>query len=115
MPRLRPGRLFGGILCILPLLLTLAAPARAGMVPTNRVLDGTDAQRAALVEALQRDGVRSQLQELGVAPGQAASRVERLTDAEVARLYRQVDALPAGGNISTVEFLLIIILIILIV
>lgn len=115
MPRLRSGRLLGGILCILPLLLTLAAPARAGMVPTDRVLHGAEAQRAALVEALQRDEIRSELRALGVAPGEAAARVGRLTDAEVARLHRQVDALPAGGDISTVELLLIIIIILLLV
>lgn len=111
------GRRIGGILGSLVLLLSVAVPVQAGMVGTDRILHDADSatQREALVELLERDAVAAELEALGVAGDSARERVERLTDAEVAHLHGQVASLPAGSNLSTVELLLIILLIVLLV
>ena len=98
-------------------LLALCGPATAGMVGTDRVLDraGDRVERSELIDALDRASVRAELHALGVDPAQARARVERMTPAEVARLEGRVASLPAGGALSTVELLLIIILIVLLV
>lgn len=117
MTRPTTARRLGGILCTLVLLAPLAVPARAGMVGTDRVLRGanTEAQREELVRLLERDQVRAELEALGVPGDSARERVERLTDTEVAHLRGQVAALPAGGDLSNVELLLLILLIVLLV
>lgn len=111
------GRRIGGIIGSLILLLSVAVPVQAGMVSTDQVLRDADGatQREALVELLERDAVAAELEGLGVASDDARERVERLTDTEVAYLHGQVASLSAGGNMSTVQLLLIILLIVLIV
>lgn len=111
----RASRLFGAIACSLMLVLFFTPAAQGGMVGTERILNDTDTQRREFSRTLQRAEVRDRLQEMGVAVENVRQRVERLTDAEVAHLHQQMDSLPAGGNLSTVELLLIIILIVLLV
>lgn len=110
-----PARRIGGKLCTLLLLAAFAVPAQAGMVGSERVLRdaSTAVQRAELVRLLERDQVRAELEAMGVPGDHARERVRRLTDTEVARLHGQVGALPAGGALSNVELLLIILLIVL--
>lgn len=115
MPHHRISTLFSAILGSLLLLVLSTSSVQAGMVSTERILSDGDLQRQAIVEQLQRDEVRSQLVELGVSAEHVHQRVERLTDAEVASLHQRLDSLPAGGRLSTVELLLIIILIVLLV
>lgn len=114
-PTLR--RHVGGILCTLLLLVPFAVPVQAGMVGTDRILRdaGAEAQRQELARLLERDEVRAELEAMGVPAERAHARVQRLTDTEVARLHGQVAGLPAGGNLSTVHVLLIILLIVLLV
>ena len=99
------------------LLCVVSLPAGAGMIGTGRILDRADADgpRAGVVEVLEREAVRSELRALGVDPAAARARVERMTPGEIARLRGQVATLPAGGDLSTGELLLIIILIVLLV
>lgn len=115
MSRPGPGRRIGGMLCTLLLLAPLALPARAGMIGTDRVLREatTEARRAELVRLLERDAVRAELEAMGVPAGRARARVERLTGPEVARLHGRVASLPAGGDLSSLELVLIILLIVL--
>lgn len=98
-----------------------AAPAQAAMVGTGNVLSGPQhddgartVDRERLIAALGRDDIRKELRDMGVDPDDARARVERMTDAEVAELQGRIDSLPAGGSVSTVELLLIIILVLLI-
>lgn len=111
------GRRIGGIIGSFILLLSVAVPAQAGMVGTDQVLHDAEGatQREAVVELLTRDAVAMELEALGVAGDDARERVERLTDTEVAQLHEQIASLPAGGDLSTVQLLLIILLIVLIV
>lgn len=74
--------------------------AHAGMVPTERVIDQMTAQqdRASVLEFLERGDVRRQLEALGVDPGEAAARVDGLSDAEIAQLAGRIEELPAGQS-----------------
>jgi hypothetical protein len=62
----------------------------------------------------QRQHVEQQLIELGVEAAVARQRVNQMTGAEIAGLQGKLTAIPAGGNLGTVEWLLIIIVIILV-
>lgn len=117
MTRPTIARRVGAVLCALVLLAPLAAPVQAGMVGTDRVLRGAaiEAQREELVRLLERDAVRAELEALGVPGDSARERVERLTDTEVARLHGQVASLPAGGRLSSLELVLVILLVVLLV
>lgn len=108
-------RLCGTIICSFMLALSLALPAQAGMVGNEQLLNDASSQREAIIHTLQREEIRAQLVEMGVSTQNVHQRVERLTDAEVARLHQRLDSLPVGGNLSTVELLLIILLIVLLV
>jgi hypothetical protein len=66
-------------------IIVLPFHAQAGLI-------GTD--EATLVD---RGAVAAQLQAFGLSPQEARARVAALTEAEVAALADQIDALPAGG------------------
>lgn len=105
------------MLCAAGLLLSIAAPAGAGLVTTDEVLQEANAslERQELREALQQNEVRAQLQAMGVSPDVADKRVARLTEQEVDRLHQRVDTLPAGGHASGLTIVLIVLLIVLLV
>jgi hypothetical protein len=52
---------------------------------------------------------------MGIAPQEAAERVDAMTEAEVRSLAGRLDALPAGAQVSDRNLLLLILLILLIV
>lgn len=76
------------------------APARAGLVATETVIDAAAAavDRDRVMAFLERDEVRRQMSALGVAPEEAAARVAGLSDAEIARIAGQLSDMPAGGD-----------------
>lgn len=82
------------------------------MVGTSDILPNTT--RAELLDTLQRKDVQQQLTEMGVDPDNAIKRVDSMTDEEIAKLNSQIETLPAGAGINTVELLLIIIILILV-
>ena len=88
------------MLCVLALVGASLSPAIAGMVGTNQLIaaEQVHADRERLMATLSRDDVSQQLAAMGVDPAQAAERVSRMTDAEVAALNERLDELPAGGN-----------------
>ncbi|MCG5534491.1 DUF6627 family protein [Ectothiorhodospira mobilis] len=88
------------LVCLLTALPLVFAPVHAAMVGTEQMLQGEEArwERAQLLQALDREAVREQLSALGVDPDQAAKRVARLSDAEVAELNRRMEEMPAGGS-----------------
>jgi hypothetical protein len=83
----------------------------AGLIGTDEVVSAAQAAaaRGTVASVLNRADVAGQLQALGLSPQVAKDRVAALTDAEVAKLAGQIDALPAGAN-STGAILLIIII-----
>jgi hypothetical protein len=89
------------------------AVAQPGLIATERVLD-PESGRERLKALAARPEVARRLEALGVAPEQARSRIDALTDAEVSVLAARLDALPAGG-LTTQEWLLVIIAILLLI
>ncbi|ADH84899.1 PA2779 family protein [Desulfurivibrio alkaliphilus] len=78
--------------------------AKAGMIGTEAVIEAraAEASRERVADFLERDDVRRALVKQGVDPVEASKRVEALTDAEVNRLARELEQLPAGAGINTI-------------
>ena len=93
------------------------APASAGMIGTDKVAGdsqaSTDRERVKALVA--RPEIAKQLEALGVPPDKAQSRIDAMTDSEVRTLAGRIDALPAGGEFTDWQWVMIIIGIIIIV
>ena len=91
------------------LALALAVPqAHAEMIQIE------DPEKSRVKELLARPEAAAELQKMGIAPAEAAARVDAMTPQEVAQLAGRLDSLPAGGQTRT-DTILIIILIVLII
>lgn len=92
------------------------SPASAGMIGTDEVaVDSQASNDRERVKALvARPEVAKQLQALGVPPENAQARVNAMTDSEVRTLAGRLDALPAAGNFSDFQWVMIIIGIVII-
>ena len=90
-------------------LLLFLPQARAGMIDTP------DVERERVKAMLERPEIKAEMQKMGVAPADAAARVDAMTAEEVRSLAGRLDSLPAGGRVSDQTLLIIIILILLIV
>jgi len=100
---MHPSRLVrktGTLLLAASLLGASMAPAQAAMVGTTQALAAEQGtlDRAKLASLLEREDLQLQLKAMGVDIDQARDRVANLTDAEVARINRQIETLPAGGD-----------------
>src|SRR5436190_1548021 len=95
----------------------ISGVASAGVVSTEDAANAAQAAKAREeVKALaQRPELAAQLKALGVAPDQAAARVDAMTDAEVLTIANKLGDLPAGGRLSDNELILVILLIIILV
>ena len=74
---------------------------QAAMIGTPAVQSATttaDDARARVRSFLTREDVASQMQLLGVAPAEAAARVDAMSEDEVRSLSQRLDTLPAGGD-----------------
>jgi len=97
------------------LALSLHLPvANATMVSTEAVVHAaqTQQQRARIHEALNREDVKAKLASLGVDPAQVQARVDALTDEEAQQLTRNLDEMPAGGDIASAVLLVFLVLLI---
>jgi hypothetical protein len=81
--------------------------AYAGMIATD--------DRATVKAMLARPEVAREMQKMGIPTENAAARVDAMSDEEVAQLAGRLNALPAGGTLSTQDTLLVVILVLLIV
>ena len=97
------------------LALSLHLPvANAAMVGTEAVVHAVQAQqqRARIHETLNREDVKARLVSLGVDPAQVQARVNALTDDEAQRLAKNLDEMPAGGDIvGALVFIFVVLLI----
>ena len=87
--------------------------ARAAMVGTAAAIEeATEARsdRARLRSLAQREDIRAQLQAYGIAPGEALSRVDSLSDREAAEIAGRLDELPAGSDAAIYAALLLVLL-----
>jgi hypothetical protein len=86
--------------------------ATAGMIGTDQVVTSSaQADRTTVLNFLNRSDVTGKLQSLGVEPSTAKDRVAAMTDDEVQSLAGRINAMPAGGDVSTAGVILILILI----
>lgn len=99
------------ILSVLILSMAIALPASAGMIGTEVAQDG---ERERVKAMLERPELAAELQKMGIAPQDAAARVDAMSNAEVGSLAARLDAAPAGGQVGD-RTLLVILLIILLV
>jgi len=88
--------------------------AFAGMVETNQIASHEQAgqDRAKISAYIDREDVRSQLQNRGVSATEAKARVYALTDDEAHKLAGKLDQLPAGGDVLGVLLTVFIVLLI---
>ena len=102
-------------LTVLALAAALLTPrAFAEMIPTERTQTQSD-DRATVKDMLARPEVVREMQKMGIPPEKAAARVDAMSDEEVRQLAGRLDALPAGGALSTEEWLLVIVVILLVI
>lgn len=93
---------------------SVSAPAE--IVPTERLLEpaGVEAQREQLEDILKRDEARERLKALGIEPELAQKRVKAMTAEEVRMVSERINSLPAGGDLSVRDLLIIILVVLLI-
>jgi hypothetical protein len=92
--------------------------ASAGMVATDQVIEGEtlSADRQLVMNFMAREDVRQQLEDWGVAPEEAESRVAALSDTEIAAIAEQIREEPAGeGAIGVIVGAALIVFIILLI
>lgn len=91
--------------------LLVQMPLQAAMVETPEML--LQSERTELTTLLERDEVQQQLIGFGVDPEAALARVNQMTHEEIAALNGKIAELPAGAGVSTLELVLIILLLVL--
>jgi len=103
------------LLTVMGLAAALVMPrAYADMIPTEPARQAMS-ERDQVKAMLARPEVAQEMQKMGVPPEKAAARVDAMTDAEVSQLAGRLNAVPAGGALSTEEWLLIIVVILLVI
>lgn len=104
----------GALLAMLGLLGAQLNPAYAAMVGTTTALQQAQHsyERTELLEMLDREGVQSQLQSMGVDAEAAKQRVAAMTDDEILQLNARLAEMPAGGDGLGIILLLFVIFII---
>ncbi len=93
------------------LALTPLLPAQAAIIGNDQVVNrGLSHQtRDGLQQLFKQEAAQQQLQEWGVNPDQIKGRIDRLTDAELARINQQVNDLQAGGGVLGVLLVLFLV------
>jgi hypothetical protein len=106
--------------CLTLLTVLISVPfqgALAALVGTETILDTAhaDSARDQLRQLLARQDVRAALVNQGVDPEEAQARVDSLSDAEVLKITKQINELPAGGELGLVIGILLIILLVVVI
>jgi len=107
----------------LPLIMMLifstfsATVVQAKMIGTDEVISqkAASTDRNRVIEFMQRDDVRAEMETLGVDPKEAVSRVHTLSDEEVQRMAGHLDEMPAGEGVvgSVVGAIVLVFLVLL--
>ena len=98
------------LLVLLPVM-----PAQAAMLGNNVIISEQQAafEKAQILEALDQEFTRQQLETWGISPEMARERINSLTGEELANLNRQFSELEAGGD-SILGILLILFIVFII-
>ena len=106
----RPIAIFLSILlALMPLL-----PAQAAMIGNEQIVhQGLSHQtRDGLQQLFEQETAQQQLQAWGVSPDKIKSRIDSLTDAELARINQQVNDLNAGSDVLGILLVIFIVFVI---
>jgi hypothetical protein len=97
------------LLALMPLL-----PAQAAMIGNEQIVSQSQSQQThdSLQQLFEQETARQQLQAWGVNPDQIKSRIDSLTDAELARFNQQVNNLQAGGDVLGILLVIFLVFII---
>ena len=97
------------LLALMPLL-----PAQAAMIGNDQIVNqGLSHQtRDGLQRLFEQETAQQQLQAWGVNPDQIKSRIESLTDAELARINQKVNDLQAGGDVLGILLVIFLVFVI---
>ena len=97
------------LLALMPLL-----PAQAAMIGNDQIVNqGLSHQtRDDLQRLFEQETAQQQLQVWGVNPNQIKSRIDSLTDAELARINQQVNDLQAGGDVLGILLVIFLVFVI---
>jgi hypothetical protein len=103
---------------LVPVCLTMlpATTAQAGMIGTDEAVSTQQqtGDRARIDAFLSRAEVQDQMRAMGVDAATARARAKALTNEEAAQLAQKMSVAPAGGNISSTDFIIILLVIILV-
>lgn len=96
------------------MVMTPFTAAQAGMTSTEQILDSTQTQadRDQVRQFIDRETTRQQLLQWGVSADDVKTRINSLTDAEVARINQAIDNPQAGGNILGIILIIFIVFVI---
>lgn len=106
------------LITMLVLAFCLQAQAVQGQIVSTEDLatqSSIEQDRARIKNFLERSDVKQKLQTMGVNGMLAEERVASLDQQEVHTLAQQIDSLPAGGNLSNMDMVIILLIAILVV
>lgn len=107
-----------GVIGVCAALCLQASPVMAEIIATDKASEqnqsGSQGEREKVQAFLDRADVKQRLQALGVAGLAATDRVAALTDEEVHTLAQKIDSMPAGGNLSNSDIIVILLVAILV-
>ena len=97
------------LLALMPLL-----PAQAAMIGNDQIVKQSLSHqtRDGLQQLFEQETAQQQLQAWGVNPDQIKSRIDSLTDAELARINQQVNDLQAGGDVLGILLVIFLVFVI---
>ncbi|WP_111641531.1 PA2779 family protein [Marinimicrobium alkaliphilum] len=98
------------IACAFMLIAAALPSAQADIVGTQDLVMEHSGERQQLLNDLNRDDIRAELERFGVNPDQAQERVAAMTDTEVMELSAGLDQFAAGGSVVTVLLILILVI-----
>lgn len=93
--------------------LLIMPQAHAGLIATDEAR--APDERSRVKALLERPELAKALQKMGIAPRDAAARVDAMADGEVLQLAGRLDAALAGGQVTNEMLLLVIIIVLLLV
>lgn len=104
------------LLTALAVTIALPPPAMADIVSTDQLAAPAqlEAERAQVKAFLERATVIEKMQALGVDSGDVAGRIDAMSHEEIHTLARNINSAPAGGEFTTTEIIVIVLLAILV-
>ena len=104
------------ITAVVSAVLIFSPVARAEMVETDELstLNPAEQDRAKVKTFIERATVKEKLEAMGVSGLLAKDRVAALNEQEIHALAQRIDAMPAGGTLSQMDMVIILLIAILV-